>query len=93
MALVDHVLLASFARSELLRASETQLPQVNPFSQVSQQAFQVDQALNVQYVKPMAHPHMVNVAFDPWVLLIAEQANAKAFQCGTRSDALQIVLL
>lgn len=86
MTFINHVLLASFSRSELLRASQTQLAQVNSLSQVSQQPFQVDQTLNVKNVKPVAHPHMVNVAFDPWVLLVAEQANAKAFKSGFGSD-------
>lgn len=93
VALVEHVLLAAFAGAELLGAGQAEFAQVDSLSQVGQKSFQINQALNVQNIKPMTHSHVVNVALDPRALLITEQANPQTFQSRLRGNALQVLLL
>ena len=81
VAFVLHVLLASIGRLELLRAIKTKFTKLNALCNISQQSFQVDQALNIQNRKVVLYAHVVQIPLNPLAFLVAKQTNSERFKC------------
>ena len=77
MAHVAHVLLDSFRMSELGVTVEADLAQLDALRHVGKQAFQVDEALDVQNREVVLVPHVVQVFLDTRGLIVTEEADSE----------------
>jgi hypothetical protein len=60
MALINHMLLASFWPFELLITVKTQLSELNSLGNISEKPFEIDQTLDVQDVEVVLITHMID---------------------------------
>lgn len=80
MAHINHVLLGSRSRCELLITAKAELAELNSLCDVGKDTLKVGQTLDVENGKVVMPPHMVQIFLYSIGLLIAEKANSEGLE-------------
>lgn len=92
MRLVHHVLLTSAGIPEHLAAEQAKISQLNPLSNVSQETFQTDNAINIEDEEGMLLSHVIKAFLHSIHLLVTEETDTKRIQRSLRRE-LGVILI